>query len=108
MLFVRFIDMWNGYFDGLLRPYRVFPDMGSFLNNDQFADLHNILSIVGIFSITLYKYLNPFLIDLIMPDLSGRISIHSVNVRVDTALSEDASLRSNIFGFHDALNISGH
>ena len=46
--------MWNGHFDGLLRPHRAFPDMGSFLNNDQFAVLHNILSVVGVFSITLY------------------------------------------------------
>ena len=56
------------------------------------------------------KYLHPFLI--IMPDVSGRISIHSVNVliHVDTAFSVDVSLRSSIglFGFYDALNILGH
>ena len=54
------------------------------------------------------KYLHPFLI--IMPDLSGRISIHSVNVLVrgDISFSVDASLRSSIFGFYDALNILGH
>ena len=55
MLFVRFIDMWNEHFDGLVRPHRAFTDMGSFLNNDQFAVLHNILSVVGVFSITLYS-----------------------------------------------------
>ena len=47
-----------------------------------------------------------------MPDLSGRISIHSVNVfeRVDIAFSLDASLRSSIlvFGIYDALNILDH
>ena len=47
-----------------------------------------------------------------MPDLPGRISIHSVNVdllvRVDIAFSVDASLHSSIFGFYDALNILGH
>ena len=45
-----------------------------------------------------------------MPDLSGRISIHSVNVlvRVDIVFPVDATLRSNIFGFYDALNILGH
>ena len=49
-MYVRFIDdMWNGHFDGLLRPHRAFADMGSFLNNDQFAVLHNILSVVGVF-----------------------------------------------------------
>ena len=49
-MFVRFIDhIWNGHFYGLLRPPRAFPDMGSFLNNDQFAVLHNILSVVGVF-----------------------------------------------------------
>ena len=53
------------------------------------------------------KYLHPFLI--IMPDLSVRISIHSVNVLVrgDIAFAVDASLHS-IFGFYDALNILGH
>ena len=50
-------------------------------------------------NIFLYKRsMHPFLI--IMPDLSGRISIHSANVglfvRVDIAFSVDASLRSSI------------
>ena len=36
-------------FDVLLCPNRAFLDMGSFLNNDQFAVLHKILSVVGVF-----------------------------------------------------------
>ena len=45
-----------------------------------------------------------------MPDLSERISVHSVNVLVhgDIAFSVDASLRSSIFGFYDALDVSVH
>ena len=44
-------QLWHQFsnFDILLRPHRAFPDMGSFLNNDQFAVLHNILSVVGVF-----------------------------------------------------------
>ena len=43
-------------FDALQHQNRAFPDMGSFLTNDQFAVLHNIrlLSTVGVFLDTLY------------------------------------------------------
>ena len=36
-------------FDTLQHTNRAFPDRGSSLNNDQFAVLHNILSVVGVF-----------------------------------------------------------
>ena len=36
-------------FDALQHPNSAFPDRCSFLNNDQFAVLHNILSVVGVF-----------------------------------------------------------
>ena len=36
-------------FDAMQHPNRAFPDMGSSLNNDQFAVLHNILSVVCFF-----------------------------------------------------------
>ena len=48
--YVRFIDdMRNGHFDAPQRPNREVPVRGSFLRTNQFAVLHNILSVFGVF-----------------------------------------------------------
>ena len=51
---VPFIDMWNEHFDALQRLNRAVPEKGSVLKNNEFAVMHNILSVVDIFSDTLY------------------------------------------------------
>ena len=41
--------MWNGDFDALKSPNCAFADRGSSLKNNQFAVLHIILSVVGVY-----------------------------------------------------------
>ena len=41
--------MWNGHLGALQRPNFAVPDRGSILKINQFAVLHNIVSVVGVF-----------------------------------------------------------
>ena len=55
--------MWKVHFDVLQRPNRAVPDRGSVLKNNQFAVMHNILSVVGVFGtscITCFSLLTSF------------------------------------------------